>query len=219
VTVAALVPMKGHSERVPGKNLRLIAGRPLFHWITRSLLQAASVDEVIVDTDSDQIEAEVRSVFPEVSIHRRPQHLHGDMVPMHDIVSDVAGDLPHDLLLQTHSTNPLLRSETIDRAFAEFREPGDHDSLMAVTAWQTRFYFGDGRPINHDPTVLQRTQDLAPIFEENSNLYIAPTEMIRTWGRRIGPHPKLFVVPREEAVDIDEEFDFLIAESLLARND
>jgi CMP-N-acetylneuraminic acid synthetase len=218
VTIAALVPMKGHSERVPGKNLRVIAGRPLFHWITQSLLEAQSVDEVIIDTDSDIIESEVRAAFPDVSIHRRPESLHGDMVPMHDIVSDVARGLSHDLLLQTHSTNPLLRPGTIDRAIADFREPGDHDSLMGVTVWLTRFYFGDGTPINHDPTVLQRTQDLAPIFEENSNLYIAPTEMVVAWGRRIGPHPKLFAIPREEAVDIDEELDFLIAEFLLARH-
>ncbi len=218
MTVAGLLPMKGHSERVPGKNIRTIAGRPLFHWVAETLLAAEGIDEVIVDTDSDQIEAAVNSAFPSVTIHRRPDRLHGDLVPMHDIVADVASGTNHDVVLQTHSTNPLLRAETIDRALAAFAGPGDHDSLMSVTSWQTRFYFEDGRPINHDPTVLQRTQDLAPVFEENSNIYIAPVDLIVELGRRIGPKPLLFPIARQEAVDIDEELDFLIAEFLLERN-
>jgi CMP-N-acetylneuraminic acid synthetase len=218
MSVAGLIPMKGHSERVPGKNLRPIAGKPLFHWITESLLGASSVDEVIIDTDSDEIEAAVSSSFPGVVIHRRPPHLHGDMVPMHDVVAEVARSTGHDHILQTHSTNPLLPSGTVDSAVAAFLGPGPHDSLMSVTALQTRLYFADGRPVNHDPAILIRTQDLEPVYEENSNIYIAPVDLIVETGRRIGQHPLLFPIPREEAVDIDEELDFLVAEFLLGRN-
>jgi CMP-N-acetylneuraminic acid synthetase len=217
MSVVGLIPMKGHSERVPGKNLRMIAGRPLFHWVTETLLTAQSIDEVIVDTDSDEIEAAVREAFPEVIVHRRPEHLHGDMVPMHDVVAEVAKSAGYNHLLQTHSTNPLLRASTVDAAVAAFLEPGSHDSLMSVTALQTRFYFADGRPVNHDPFVLARTQDLEPIYEENSNIYIAPRQRIIETGRRIGSRPKLFPMPRDEAIDIDEELDFLVAEFLLSR--
>lgn len=218
MSVAGLLPMKGHSERVPGKNMRVIAGKPLFHWVTETLLAARGIDEVIVDTDSDQIEDAVRNAFPDVTIHRRPEHLVGDLVPMHDIVADVAGEITHDVVLQTHSTNPLLKSETVDRAIVAFGERQNHDSLMSVTAWHTRFYFEDGRPVNHDPAILQRTQDLPPVYEENSNLYIAPVDLILEYGRRIGLKPILFPIAREEAVDIDEELDFLIAEFLLGRD-
>lgn len=218
MSLAGLIPMKGHSERVPGKNLRPIAGKPLFHWITQSLLDARLVDEVVVDTDSDQIEEAVRASFPEVKIHRRPEHLHGDMVPMHDVVTEVARSAGHDHILQTHSTNPLLSASTVDAAVSAFLDRGEHDSLMSVTALQTRLYFGDGTPVNHDPAVLIRTQDLEPIYEENSNIYIAPIDLIVATGRRIGANPLLFPVPREEAVDIDEEFDFLMAELLLLRH-
>ena len=217
MSLAGLIPMKGHSERVPRKNLRLIAGRPLFHWITETLLRAEAVDEVVVDTDSDEIEEAVRSAFPDVTIHRRPEHLHGDLVPMHDVVTEVARVVRHDHLLQTHSTNPLLRPETVDAAIAAYLEPGDHDSLMSVTSLQTRFFFADGTPVNHDPAVLLRTQDLPPILEENSCLYIAPRKQVVDTGRRVGSRPKLFAMPREQAVDIDEELDFAIAEFLLER--
>jgi CMP-N-acetylneuraminic acid synthetase len=211
--------MKGHSERVPRKNLRLIAGRPLFHWITDTLLHSRAVNEVVVDTDSDEIEEAVRAAFPAVTIHRRPEHLHGDFIPMHDVVTEVARNLSHDHLLQTHSTNPLLRPETVDAAIAAYLEPGDHDSLMSVTALQTRFFFADGSPVNHDPAVLLRTQDLPPILEENSCIYIAPREQVVETGRRVGSRPKLFPMPREQAVDIDEELDFAIAAFLLEHQD
>lgn len=215
MSLIAVVPMKGHSERVPGKNLRVIAGRPLFHWIVGTLQAAEAVDDVLVDTDSDEIEAAVKQSFPDVEVHRRPEHLHGDTVPMHDIVAHVAGVVSHDHLLQTHSTNPLLPSETVDRAVEAFLEPGDHDSLMSVTPWQTRFYYPDGRPVNHDPKELVRTQDLPPLLEENSNVYLSSASLIRETGLRVGTHPLLFRVDPMEAVDIDEEFEFRLAEFLL----
>ena len=209
--------MKGHSERVPGKNLRPIAGRPLFHWIVEALLDAEGVDEVMVDTDSDDIEAAVKGSFPEVLVHRRPEHLHGDMVPMHDIVTDVANSISHDVLLQTHSTNPLLSPGTIDEAVDAFDGSIGEDSLMSVTARRTRFFYADGRPVNHDPTKLDRTQDLTPLLEENSNIYIAPSELIRSTRLRVGPNPLLFEVDPSEAMDIDDEFDFQVAECLLEK--
>lgn len=217
MSVVGVIPMKGHSERVPGKNLRPIAGRPLFHWITESLLHAELVDEVLVDTDSDEIASAVSDAFPEVTVHRRPEHLHGDFVPMHDVVAEVARIVSHDHLLQTHSTNPLLTSRTIDEATKSYLEDGEHDSLMSVTPLRSRFYFDDGRPVNHDPGELIRTQDLPPVLEENSNIYLAPVALIREIGFRVGKRPLLFEVDASEAIDIDEELDFEIAEFLLRR--
>lgn len=215
MSLLGLVPMKGHSERVPGKNLRPIAGRPLFEWILDALLGAEMVDEVMVDTDSDEIEAAVRKSFGDVALHRRPADLHGDEVPMHAIVAKVAEGVAHDHILQSHSTNPLLTSGTIDSAVSAYLQPGSHDSLMGVTAVQSRFFFADGRPVNHDPSELLRTQDLEPIYEENSNIYIAPVEQVMRTGLRIGSAPFLFPIDREEALDIDVELDFKIAEFLL----
>lgn len=220
MNVLGLVPMKGHSERVPGKNMRDIAGRPLFSWILDALSQASQVNEVMVDTDSDEIEAAVRADFPDVTIHRRPERLFGDTVPMHDIVASVADSATHEILLQTHSTNPLLRASTIDTAIREFKSrQGVCDSLMSVTELRSRFFFEDGRPINHDPARLLRTQDLQPVLEENSNLYVAPVHEIRESRLRIGRRPILFPIDPKEAVDIDDEFDFQLAEWLLEHRD
>ncbi len=217
MTVAALVPMKGHSERVPRKNLRTIAGKPLFHWVTKTLLDTSRVDLVVVDTDSDEIEIAVTSAFPDVRVHRRPEHLHGDIVSMHDIVANVVESLSHDIVLQTHSTNPLLTAATVDRAIEAFLDSDEYDSLMSVTALQTRLFFEDGRPVNHQPGELIRTQDLSPILEENSNIYIAPRGLVLRTGRRVGKNPLLFRIDRAEAIDIDDQVDFEIAEFLLEK--
>lgn len=217
MTLIALVPMKGHSARVPGKNLRPLAGRPLFEWIVEALLGTIGVDRVVVDTDSDEIAQRVAAAFPEVEVHDRPEHLRGDFIPMHDIVAHLASALEGDVFLQTHATNPLLTSGTIGRAIEVHAGPGSHDSLMSVTPRRSRFYFEDGSPVNHDPLVLGRTQDLPPLFEENSNLYVAARDVILASRRRIGANPVLFPIGPEEAWDIDEELDFFIAEALLAR--
>lgn len=216
MTLVALLPMKGHSERVPGKNLRSIAGRPLFVWVTSALVAAKGVDRVVIDTDSDQIEEQVTRHFgSEVAVVRRPLELQGDLVPMHDIVAHLSQSLAGDIFLQTHATNPLLRPATIDAAITAYGAHGDHDSLMGVTERHTRFYWADGRPVNHDPTKLMRTQDLPPLMEENSNIYIAPRAVIEATGRRIGPRPLLFPIDAAEAWDIDDESEFDIAEHLL----
>ena len=134
---------------------------------------------------------------------------------MHDVVADVARSTPHDHVLQTHSTNPLLSSSTEDSAIDAYLASGTHDSLMSVTPRQSRFFFADGRPVNHDPEVLVRTQDLEPLLEENSNIYISSSQRIVRTGLRIGENPLLFRVQAAEAVDIDDDFDFRIAEFLL----
>jgi CMP-N-acetylneuraminic acid synthetase len=123
-----------------------------------------------------------------------------------------------EFYLQTHSTNPLLRPETVSRAIKRFLAGvPNHDSLFSVTRLQTRLYDQHGRAINHDPAVLIQTQDLPPIFEENSCLYIFTRENLVKQHHRIGERPMLFEIDAEEAWDIDEELDFEICDFLLSR--
>ncbi|TVQ31337.1 MAG: acylneuraminate cytidylyltransferase family protein [Phycisphaeraceae bacterium] len=211
--------MRHDSERVPGKNRRLFAGAPLHHHIVRTLLGCPSVDEVVIDTDSDEIMRECARVFPEVRLIKRPDSLRGGHVPMHDVLKHDVMQVEAEFYLQTHATNPLLTGATIERAIKDFliARP-DCDSLVSVTRLQSRLYDASGRPINHDPRRLERTQDLAPVFEENSNIYIFTRDTLFEHGVRIGRSPLFFEVNRIEAMDIDDEQDFRMAEALyLAR--
>jgi CMP-N-acetylneuraminic acid synthetase len=216
--LVALVPMRHHSQRVPGKNYRLLAGKPLFHHIVETLLAVPQVTQVVVDTDSEPVIDGLRQYFPQVQVIERPDHLRADDVPMNDILIYDTGQVPADLYLQTHSTNPLLKPETVARAIQSFiAEHPNYDSLFSVTRLQTRLYNQHGRAINHDPAVLIQTQDLPPVYEENSCLYLFTRENLLKRHHRIGEKPILFEIERDEAWDIDEELDFAVTDFLLRR--
>ena len=215
MTVTAFVPMKGHSARVPNKNIRPLSGKPLYHWITISLLNARLVDKVVIETDSDRIAEDAARNFPGLTILRRPESLWGDDTPMNKIIAFHMSQVESDIYLQTHSTNPLLRSTTIDRAIERYLQPGEHDSLFAVNVWRTRFFWSDGRPVNHNPDELIPTQDLPPLLEENSNIYIFTKESFSQRNHRIGKKPVMFEMDYAEAIDIDEMAQFKLADALM----
>jgi CMP-N-acetylneuraminic acid synthetase len=159
----------------------------------------------------------LRAQFPQVRIIERPEHLTADTVPMNEILMYDTGQIEADFYLQTHSTNPLLRPETVSRALSTFIDhyPA-YDSLFSVTRVQTRLWDALARPVNHNPAILLRTQDLPPLYEENSCLYLFKRQTLELHRTRIGERPYMFEIEKTEAQDIDEESDFLIADLLLA---
>jgi CMP-N-acetylneuraminic acid synthetase len=211
--IAALVPMRHQSERVPHKNFRDFAGNPLYSYILSALSNVPQVDEIVVDTDSPTIMEGVEARFPHVRLIERPEHLRGGEVPMNDVLMHDVKTVEADAYLQTHSTNPLLRTETIADAIERFLEVHpSRDSLFSVTSVQTRFWDELARPVNHNPNILLRTQDLPPLYEENSCIYLFTRDILEERHNRIGRRPILFEIEEDEAIDIDEKLDFLIAE-------
>ena len=213
--VTAIVPMREGSERVPGKNHRDLAGAPLFTWILDALLAVEEIREIVIDTDSEAVREISRARFPNVVLIDRPPSLTGGEVSMNDVLAHTVTQVPGDFFLQTHSTNPLLRPETIARAVRAFLSDKDHDAMFGVTRLQTRLWEAGPKPLNHDPSVLQRTQDLKPVYEENSTLYIFSRAGLLTTGNRLGANPTMFEVDKVEATDIDMEADFLLADALM----
>ncbi|MDX1579926.1 MAG: acylneuraminate cytidylyltransferase family protein, partial [Gemmatimonadota bacterium] len=206
-STVALMPLKAHSERVPGKNFRDLAGKPLFRWMLDTLLSVEAIDAVVINTDARALLLEhgLRE-GPRVVLRDRAPELCGDMVSMNRVLADDVGATDAERYLMTHVTNPLLGAQTIREALSRF-EASDHDSLFSVTRVQTRFYRADLSPVNHDPALLQRTQDLEPWFEENSCLYVFGRESFLASGARIGARPMMFETPRLESIDIDEPAD------------
>jgi len=213
--LVALLPMRHHSLRVPGKNYRVFAGKPLYHHIVLSLMRCPEIAEIVVDTDSPKILEDAARNFPTVRLIERPENLRADTIPTNDVLIHDVSQVQADFYLQTHSTNPLLRSETISRAIDLFLKNYPlFDSLFAVTRLQTRLWDDQGNAINHNPAILLRTQDLPPVYEENSNLYIFSKETLKSRHNRIGERPLMFEIEHREAMDIDEELDFRVAEFL-----
>jgi CMP-N-acetylneuraminic acid synthetase len=214
--IAALVPMRHHSERVPGKNYRLMAGKPMYAHIIETLLACPEIDRVVVDTDSPTIIAGLLQHYPEVVVIERPEELRSGMIPMNTILLHDTSQVEADFYLQTHSTNPLLKPETISKAIQTFLAQQDvYDSLFSVTRWQTRLYWENGEAVNHNPNELLRTQDLPPIYEENSCIYLFTRQKLAERNHRLGDAPLMFEIDAAEAQDVDEELDFTIADLLL----
>lgn len=209
--------MKGHSERVPLKNLRDFHGKPLYHAVLNTLLSSDKIDEVIVNTDCENITRDIEANFKSrVTIRIRPEEIRGDFVSMNKIIED---DLDHSegtVYLQTHSTNPLLKVSSINKALDRMLAlKGEKDSVFSVTKIQTRFYDQEGKAINHNPKELIRTQDLPPIFEENSCFFIFTKESFAESNKqRIGVNPEMFEIDKIEAIDIDTMEDFILAEAI-----
>ena len=216
--IAALVPIRHHSQRVPGKNYRPLAGRPLFHHVLGTLSAVSEIDMIAVDTDSEVVTRGLREHFPAVRIIERPVHLRPDDVSMNDVLEHDTSQIDADYYVQTHTTNPLLRAGTILRAIQAFLGGRSaHDSLFSVTRRHTRLYDQSGKALNHDPASLIQTQDLPPVYEENSCLYVFTRADLIRRHHRIGDRPLLFEIDAAEAWDIDSELDFAICEFLMRR--
>ena len=214
--IVALVPMRHDSKRVPGKNYRLMNGKPLYAYIIETLLSVPEISQVVVDTDSDPVMEGLAQNYPQVKVLLRPDDLRLDTTPTNEILLHDTAQVEADLYLQTHSTNPLLKAGTISKAIQELRSSWpEYDSLFSVTRWQTRLWDALGRPVNHNPAILLRTQDLPPIYEENSCIYLFRRETLVSRRNRLGERPIMFEMDAREATDIDEELDFVIAESLI----
>lgn len=196
--------------------MRLFNGKPLYHHVLLTLDKCEEIEQIIINTDSDVISDEACKLSAKVKIHIRPKEICGDFVPMNDIIAYDIKTSGKENFIQTHSTNPLLKSETLSKAFQKYKENiVNYDSVFSVTRLQTRLYWQDGKPVNHNPAELLRTQDLPPLFEENSNFFIfSDKSFIAAGNKRIGLKPLMFEMNKLEATDIDEPADFILAETL-----
>lgn len=220
MTTVAIVPMRHNSERVPGKNYRPLAGIPLYHHVVRTLRDVQEVDLVVVDTDSDFIIEDCSKHFPDVQVLVRPAHLRDGAIAMNDVLLNTLDQVDADTALQTHSTNPFLKAETVSAALRKFADPGSgYDSVFSVTRLQARLWDGNTKAVNHDPSVLLRTQDLPPLFIENSCFFIFTPSLLRERGNRIGEHPYMMEMEPLEAIDIDIEEDFALASAIAERGE
>lgn len=210
--------MKANSERVKGKNFRLFNGKPLFRWILETLLAVEEIDEVIINTDARHILAENGLVDgPRLRIRDRRPEICGDFVSMNLVLADDVANVPADIYVMTHTTNPLLSIESVRGSIDLYKKAvaeGTGDSVFTVNKFQTRFYRADVSAINHDPDNLIRTQDLEPWFEENSNLYVFSKDSFAKTNARIGKKPLMFEMGRTESVDIDDAESWQMAEAM-----
>jgi CMP-N-acetylneuraminic acid synthetase/NAD(P)-dependent dehydrogenase (short-subunit alcohol dehydrogenase family) len=223
--ICAIIPIKHISTRVPRKNYRNFNNKPLYYYIIKTLLSCDKISKIVVDTNSPIVKEGILEYFDEdIDIYDRPENLSSGDTPVNKLLLNVIEKLElnnkYDVFLQTHTTNPLLTQKTINGAIEKFLTnlKDNYDSLFSVKMWQTRLYKYDDKneikAINHNINELIPTQDLKPLYEENSCIYIFKYDILEKKKHRIGYKPLLFVMNDIESQDIDTESDFKIAELL-----
>lgn len=224
--LVALMPMKGESIRVENKNFRLLSGKPLFEYMLDTLVSLQIISEILVNTDSDIIHAQIYQKYGDrIRIISRPASLIGHDVPMNDIIYSDLKEYPLDtIFIQTHATNPFLSATSILEAINLYNisvEHDSYDSVFSANRLQSRIYNSKLEPLNHEPEKLIKTQDLDPCFEENSCIYIFSGEsFLNNQKNRIGKRPVIFEqdVNSVEVIDIDTPDDWNHAERVLMMN-
>jgi N-acylneuraminate cytidylyltransferase len=210
--VTAIVPIKKHSERLSNKNFRDFNGKPLYVWILDTLESVEEIDQIIVNTDAEKLIDDVPERL-DVEISVRPYRFRDEEVTTNIIKYEI-NRIESDWYLHTYCTCPLLTAETISDAIQRLANSKEYDSLLPVTKQQKRFYNHKFEPVNHDPHNLSRSQDISPLYVDNSVLFMYTRNTFEKTGHRIGENPLPFEIDELEAIEIDYLSEFLIAEKV-----
>ncbi len=212
----ALIPARGGSKGIPGKNLQEVGGVPLVGRSVRAALASTRVSRVVVSTDDDAIAAAASDFGAEVV--RRPEHLAGDTASsesalLHALEQlSLGGPLPPQLVF-LQCTSPFTSGEQIDQVLEALDAPGVNSSF-AVAPWHGFLWRGDGCGINHDPQQpRQRRQDLEPSYLETGAIYAMDTAAFRASGSRFCP-PWQPVVLQHSGPEIDTPADLALCRAL-----
>jgi N-acylneuraminate cytidylyltransferase len=219
----AVIPARGGSKGVPGKNLREIAGRPLVAWSILRAREAAAIDTVLVSTDDERIAAVARGHGAEVPF-LRPAELATDEAPTEPVMAHAldfyAGEgRTFDTIALLQPTSPLRLPGSIDAAFRQF---GDEraDSLLSVVESHHFYWRRDPVEALYDYRNRPRRQDIAPAdrrYRETGSIYLSTVEAFRRSGNRLSGSIALFLMDELEGWEIDSEADFAVLEAMFAR--
>lgn len=217
--VLAVIPARGGSKGLPGKNILEVGGRPLVAFSIEAAMASASIDHVILSSDDDAIIAAARRYGCEVPF-RRPADLATDSAATIDVVlhaiEQVSG---YDVVVLLQPTSPLRTAADIDGACEQFAQRNAVACVSVSLAEQSPYWMyhingeGDLQPVLATPPGVTRRQDLPPVYALNGAIYVADVAWLQRSRNFLTSETVPYVMPGERALDIDTAVDF---ERLLA---
>lgn len=221
--VLAIIPARAGSKRVPGKNIRELGGTPLIGWTIRAAIEAISITDVVVSTDSESI-ANVARAFGASVPFLRSEELAGDLVPTYPVVVDAlerSGELSPDLVVVLQPTSPFRDADDIDRAVRAFCGFDGIHSLVSVrqiphSCHPDHLLEIDSRGLSRKRVVPSSPEEI-PRFARNGPAIIITKPETLAAGSLYGDKTLGFTMEEYKSVDIDKEFDFSFAEWLLEK--
>ena len=223
--IIGLIPARGGSKGVPGKNIRKVCGQPLISYAIKCALECRFIDHIVVSTDSDQIAGIARKYGAEVPFVRPPD-LAQDKSAMRDVLwhallaceAHYGGRV--DCIILLDPTAPLRRTSDVRNAYRLFKK-GKCDAVISGNIAHRNPYFNmvcrSGRfvkLVNKSKEDIFRRQDCPQVFDLNTVVWIYSRKAIAK-RERIPEKSLLYLVPKEFSIDLDTEYDFEILQALM----
>lgn len=207
---ACFIPIKANSERVPGKNFRMLNEKKLYEYIIEHVIEAQCFDDVYIDTNSEEIKR--YALNKELLVIDRIEALAQNSANGNDLLVYHEKKYPqYDYYFQLFATAPYLQPESIRNCFEALVTSQEYDSCFTALK-KNSFYWFNHIPVNYRPEILPRSQDMVPVVEETTGMYGICKDSLEKYQCRIGRNPYIYYVNKFEAVDINTEEDVLIAE-------
>jgi len=226
--ILAIIPARGGSKEVPKKNIRLLAGKPLIAHSIEQAKKSKYISRVIVSTEDEKIFKIAREWSAEVI--KRPQELAKDDAPTIDVIIHVLDSLRKeekyipDVVVLLQPTSPLRTSKDIDDAIELFLNCQNCLSLVSVTEfdhppfWAMKIENKFLVSMFGGEYFRMRRQELPKAYRPNGAIFIAPPKVLYEYRTFYTPKTLAYIMPPERSIDIDTEFDFLLAEFLIRRH-
>lgn len=218
----AIIPARGGSKRLPGKNIKPLAGKPLIRWTTQAALASGEFDMVIVSTDSQAIAdiamQDAGVIFPGL----RPAELASDTATTNDVISHVVQWVEEhhsmvDMVAILQPTSPLRTAQQIKEAVALYKNK-KATAVVSVCELEHPIQYCNRLPEDHSlnyfitPSVNKRSQELEPFYRLNGAIYLFDRQHVGDLSGIYCENSYAYLMDKKSSVDIDDEFDFILAE-------
>ncbi len=213
MSVIAVIPARGGSKGIPGKNLRTVDGLPLVVRAIETAFASELIDAVFVSTDDEEIAAVTRSCGAEVI--DRPAELADDAASSESALLHALDSMSPDpdILVFLQATSPFIDPDDLDDAIERVQD-GDEDVVFSAVETFAFLWTADGEGVNHDPSVRPRRQDREPHYRETGAFYVLRTDGFRAAGHRFFGAIGLAIVDELTAIEIDTEAELELAENI-----
>lgn len=204
--IAAFVPLKLNSRRLPNKNFLRLGERPLSYHIFQTLQSISEINNIYCYTSQPQM---LDFLPSSIELLMRPLRLDKDQVKANELFQYAVEHIDAELIVLAHATGPFIKKESIwkgvDAVLSE-----KYDCSFSVLAQKSYCWF-KGQPLNYNPRDMEQTQNLLPVYSETSGFYVFKKENYIKNKTRIGDNPFFVEVGFKESIDIDEPEDFSLA--------
>jgi CMP-N,N'-diacetyllegionaminic acid synthase len=218
--IIAIIPARGGSKGVPGKNKMPVDGKPLITYSIDAALQSKLLAEIWVSSNDPEV-LQLAGGFPEVKIHEREEAIAGDNSPVADTVDAIIKQSGCDAIMLLQPTAPIRTSENIDEAIRLLEANNHINSVISVVAMNdihpARMYWKDnGQLISILPEFeLVRRQDIPPAYYRNGSIYLVRREAFEMQHSLMVKPTLPYEMPLNWLLNIDESRDMIIAEALI----